>query len=149
MKIAYSEDLYGIKINDINVISGNYFTDIFNIYNKKKEYIKQVVRISVNGQYYQYIGNIDDLYNIQEYLLLSVPIKINYMQIYLINKNIDEHIDIILYSLNKIYYLYPYIDNNKVIYDDKLELQQYNNILIQYADILKSIKQSRQLLNQL
>ena len=149
MKIAYSEDLYGIKINDINVISGNYFTDIFNIYNKKKEYIKQVVRISVNGQYYQYIGNIDDLYNIQEYLLLAVPIKINYMQIYLINKNIDEHIDIILYSLNKIYYLYPYIDNNKVIYDDKLELQQYNNILIQYADILKSIKQSRQLLNQL
>jgi len=148
--IAYKEPLYGEKINNIDLVKDNYFTDVFYIYDKDMNFIKHLVRIeTLHHEYYQYTGDIDDCYNKVEYILISIPCKINNMPVILMNASDDIRIEILLYSLNTFFYLYPVIENNIIIGDNKEELKSNYNILLKYTNILKNIKQSRLLLNNL
>lgn len=150
LDIAYRETLYGEKINNIDLVKDNYFTDIFYIYDENMNYIKKTIRIeTLHHEYYTYIGDIDDCYNKVEYILISTPCKINNIPVILMSASDDIRVEILLYSFNTLFYLYPIIENNIIIGDDKKNLESNYNILLKYADILINIKQSRLLLNNL
>lgn len=150
LDIAYREPLYGEKINNIDLVKDNYFTEIFYIYDENMNYIKKTIRIeTLHHEYYTYTGNIDDIYNISEQILISLPCKINNIPVILMSASNDIRVEILLYSFNTLFYLYPTIENNQILYDDKKNLKSNYNILLKYADILINIKQSRLLLNNL
>lgn len=150
LDIAYRETLYGEKIDNIDLVKDNYFTDIFYIYDENQNYIKQIVRIeTLHHEYYQYMGNIDDIYNISQYILISLPCKINNIPVFLMSAFDDDKVDILLYSLNTLFYLYQTIENNQILYDNKENLKSNYNILLKYTNILNNIKKSKLLLNTL